>query len=110
MSTKFLVALDECPGGIPYFSATSEDLSRKRDTTTPETRVTALVPRKCKTLDIIRKDSEKNMKVHNTRRKATTPTVMDAKISISPGTSSARTTGLTSSDWLEIMECEVEVD
>ncbi|CAG8839775.1 18481_t:CDS:2, partial [Gigaspora margarita] len=39
-------------------------------TTTPETRATALVPRKCRMFDIIRKDSGKKMKkVHNTRSK-----------------------------------------
>ncbi|CAG8761187.1 9585_t:CDS:2, partial [Gigaspora margarita] len=76
-------------------------LWRKRDTTIPETRTAALVPRKHRTLDIIRKDSGKKMKkVQNKRSK-------DGEIM-----ALASTTGLTSSNWMEIMEHEIvyEVD
>ncbi|CAG8821870.1 8754_t:CDS:2, partial [Gigaspora margarita] len=76
-------------------------------------------PKKCKTLDLFGKDSDKKMKkVLNTRSNGkemitalqkTIHTESGMKISVSPGTASSSTTGLMSSDWLEIMEGEAVV-
>ncbi|CAG8490778.1 16584_t:CDS:2 [Gigaspora margarita] len=90
------------------------------NTTTPKTRVLALVPKKRKFLDIVEKGSEKKMKkTHNTRSKdektltlpkTTTTEVMDEEMSTFSGSSSENNTDSTSSDWSEVMERETTAE